>query len=259
MCIFAAFLGRSIVVASLFYGVAVFAGADQGALATEELPSAVDLYSSYIEYNGGRTNLKELKTLVASGTVDLVGGESYAFKMTRKQPDKFRLKMESVGHTTETISNGKQAWTVVSRVNGEETVVEIVGEELLEVQADSSMDGPFLKLAGRYGAIRPVAFEDVRGHAAIRVEIDPSAGVPYHTIWLSAEHFQEVKMAVSSVSADGAELIETEIYFADFEKLIGIYHAKKIDYVINGEPVKSMRIDRIRPNVGIFDSYFSRH
>lgn len=259
MCICSVFSYWCVLATLFFCGGATLAAQEPVSPATGELPSAVDLYSRYLEHNGGRANLQELNTLVANGTIELVGAESYAFKMIRKQPDKFRFKIEHVGYSTETVSNGKRAWSVVSQTNGEETVEELTGEALLAVQADGGMDGPFLKLAGRYGAIQPVAFEYVRGHAAIRVEIDSSAGLPYHTIWLSAEHFQEVKLATSSVSEEGSEPIETEIYFDEFEKIVGIYHAKKIDYIVNGEPTKVMRIDRIRANVGIFDSYFEKN
>lgn len=258
MCLCSAAIPRSLIAACVLCGVSQLAAQGEVAL-PEELPSAVDLYNSYLEQNGGRSNLIGLNTLVASGTIKSVEGDSYLFKITRKRPDKYRLKVEFVDSTTvETISNGTQAWTVVTRANGDAKTVELLGDDLSAVLAEGNMDGAFLQLAGQSHLIHPVGFEEVRGHPAIRVEVDPAADIPYHTIWLSAEHFQEVKLAMSAVPKGGAEPVETELYLSAFEKLIGIYHATSLDYVVDGAPTKTIQIDRIRSNVGIFDRYFSR-
>jgi hypothetical protein len=182
------------------------------------------------------------------------------FKLVRKRPDKLRFKVNFEGYTSETFYNGKQGWKELVRNDGAKEVVEIKGDELLSVTADAAMEGPFFQLAGLYDAMKPVAFEDVRGHEAIRVEIDPSAGIRYHTIWLSTEHFQEVKLAATDVGSDAAQApVESEVYFSDFERIDGVYHATTMDYCIDGELTQTIRIDRIRTNVGIFDSYFKKN
>jgi len=224
----------------------------------QELPSAEKIYSSYIEHNGGRANLAALNTLIANGRIEVEGAGPYTFKITRKQPNKFRQKVDYVNYTTETLSNGKQAWTVVSSPNQEDEVVELVGDKLSSALANSSMNGAFIRLAGQYEKFHPEAFEDVRGKPAIRVEVDPSAGMYYDTVWLSTEHFQEVKLAYSNASDEAAEPIETEIYFSNFDKKAGVYYAKEIDYVVGGLPIRTMYIDRVRANVGVFDSYFEK-
>jgi len=147
----------------------------------QELPSAEKIFSSHIEHNGGRANLAALNTLIARGRVEVDGVGSCTFKITRKQPNKSWQKVDYVSYTKEILSNGKQAWTVVAAPNQEDKVVELAGDKLSDALANSSMDGPFMRLAGQYEKFHAEAFEDVRGKPAIRVEINPSAGVYYDT------------------------------------------------------------------------------
>ena len=224
----------------------------------QELPSAGKIYSSYIEHNGGRANMAALNTFIARGRVEVDGVGLYTFRITRKQPNKFRQKVYYTSYTKEILSNGEQAWTIVAAPNQEDKVVELVGDELSDALANSSMDGPFIRLAGQYEKFHAEAFEDVGGKPAIRVEVNPSAGVYYDTVWLSPEHFQEVKLAYSNASDEAAEPIETEIYFSNFDKKAGVYYAKEIDYVVDGLLTQKIYIDRVRANVGLFDSYFEK-
>lgn len=224
----------------------------------QELPSAEEIYSSYIEYNGGRANLAALNSLIARGRIEVEEAGSCTFKITRKQPNKFRQKVDYTSYTKEILSNGEQAWTIVTAPNQEDKVVELVGDKLSDALANSSMGGPFIRLAGQYEKFHAEAFEDVRGKPAIRVEIDPSAGIYYDTVWLSTEHFQEVKLAFSNAPDEAADPIQTEIYFSNFDKNAGVYYAKEIDYVVDGLLTKKIYIDRVRANVGLFNSYFEK-
>lgn len=235
-------------------------GQDQKPASDADLPSSVDLYHYYIQANGGRANIQALNTLVATGTLEAVDGDVLEFKVVRKRPDKLRFKVNFEGYTLETFYNGKQGWKELVRNDGAKKVVELEGDELLSVMADAVMESPLFQLAGLYDAMTPVAIEDVRGHEAIRVEIDPSAGIQYHSIWLSTEHFQEVKLARTDVGSDAAQApVESEIYCSDFERIDGIYHATTMGYCTDGELTQTIRIDRIRTNVGIFDSYFKKN
>jgi len=65
-------------------------------------------------------------------------------------------------------------------------------------------------------------------------------------------------LAYSNASDEAAEPIETEIYFSNFYKKAGVYYAKEIDYVVDGLLTQKIYIDRIRANVGLFDSYFEK-
>ena len=224
----------------------------------QELPSAEKIYSSYIEHNGGRANMAALNTFIASGRVEFEGVGLYAFRIVRKQPNKFRQKVDYTSYTKEILSNGEQAWSIVTAPNQEDKVVELVGDKLSDALANSSMGGPFFRLAGQYEKFHAEAFEDVRGKPAIRVEIDPSVGMYYDTVWLSTEHFQEVKLAFSNAPGEAADPIQTEIYFSNFDKNAGVYYAKEIDYVVDGLLTQKIYIDRIRANVGLFNSYFEK-
>lgn len=75
----------------------------------QELPSAEKIYSSYIEHNGGRANMAALNTFIASGRVEVEGVGLHTFRIIRKQPNKFRQKVNYTSYTKEILSNGEQA------------------------------------------------------------------------------------------------------------------------------------------------------
>lgn len=224
----------------------------QAATSDQDIPSALELYHNHIENNGGRVNIQALSSLIINGEVITSSGKAQTFKIVRKRPNLFRMKTES----EDTIFNGKQGWKIEFNRAGEKEVTALEGEALAALERVSDIEGPFVQLAGQYEKMRPVAIEDVLAQPAVRLEIDPSAGCAYHTIWLSMEHFQEVKLA-RTVTPSGAELpYEEAIYLSDFKKVEGINYSKKADYYRDGSHTKTVLIERIQANVGIFNSYF---
>lgn len=228
----------------------------QKLVAADELPSILDLQRSYVEANGGLVNIQELSSLIASGHIKDAEGEAYGFKLIRKRPDKMRLQMSLPSVEKVTVCDGKQAFSVFSVRGSPDEIVAIHGGELSQLTAESSLDGPFFNLRSRPEWLQVVAEVDVDGALAYEILISEQANSSYERIWISKEHLQEVKLSRRIESEDGDRSLE-EIYFNDFDKVKGIWLAKRIRYERDGQIYQTVEIDRVRVNVGISDSYFA--
>lgn len=238
---------------------AVFAEEKITPLPATNLPSALELYQNYIDANGGRINMASLSTLLVKGSLIQSDGESVDFKLYRKRPQMMRMKYEFDRYQVEQISDGIEAWQVVSPNVGESSIFDITGEALESLLRDNKMEGPFFHAGMRDDWIVPVAEEEVRGQMAIRIEVSPEANIGYDVLWLSSENFQEVKLqrSLSREASNEAEKVE-EIYFTEFDKVAGIWLANEIEYFTDGELTQRVLINEVRANVGIFDSYFEK-
>jgi len=229
----------------------------QNLMAADDLPSVLDLQRSYVEANGGLSNIQELSSLIASGQIEDLEGGSHEFKLFRKRPDKMRIQVTLPGAKQMTIFDGEQAFRVVSVRGAPDQIVEISASETSQISADSAMDGPFFQLRGRPEWLEVVAVVDVDGEPAYEIVVSESANSPYERLWVSQEHHQEVKLSRRIELEDGQTSLQ-EIYFSDFEKIRGIWLAKQIRYENDGQIVQVVAIERVRSNVGIFDSYFAK-
>jgi hypothetical protein len=230
--------------------------ADEAA-AKIDLPRIMELQRAYIEANGGLANIQELSSLIASGEISDAAGESRPFKLYRKRPDLMRMQVELPSGLQVTGFDGSEAYKLISRMGAEDQMLELSASERLELKTSSTMDGPFFQLRGRPDRMSVVAEAEINGEPAYEIVISESVNSAYERIWLSQDHLQEVKLTRAlGPDANGA-VIET-IYFSDFEQIRGIWVAKRISYERNGAHSQTVQIDRLRVNVGIFDSFFAK-
>ena len=91
----------------------------------------------------------------------------------------------------------------------------------------------------------------------------PHADSLYSTSWLDAETFQELKLArtlpAKGMSSEAAvkETVVEEVFLTKTDRIDGVHFARKMEYFIDGVWAKTVEVDQIRANVGLFDSYFS--
>lgn len=231
-----------------------------GAVATagqSDVPSVPELYRRYLENNGGRANLAALNTIAVTGVIERGGAVSARFRVFQKRPNKMRMRMEFEAYTVETIFNGERGWREYISADGERSAQELSEAVILELKDEATIEGPFFRAARRPEALGPVTFDEVRGQPSVRITCAAEAGIPHHTIWLSAENFQEVKVARNVPSESGEDILET-VYFSEFDRIDGIHLARKIEYFYDGALERTIRIENVRSNIGIFDHYFER-
>jgi hypothetical protein len=225
--------------------------------AAGELPPIMDLQRSYIAANGGLANIQELSSLIADGEITDADGNRHSFKLYRKRPDLMRMQVDLPGRMQVTTFDGSNGYKLISREGAPDEVVDLNEEETLALEMSSSMDGPLFQLRSRPERLEVVAEVEVDGESAYEITISDSADSMYDRVWISQEHYQEVKLTRPLDAGEGGVALE-EIYFSDFEKVRGMWVAKLIRYERGGEHIQTVRIDRLRANVGIFDSFFSK-
>ena len=110
----------------------------------EQLPTAAELHRRFIENNGGRTNIQELKSLVIDARIIEAEGQTVEFKFYRKRPEMMRMRYYLPQYTLETLYDGRNGWRLMTSLNSGETLQEELSEAQLEVlRASSSIEGPF--------------------------------------------------------------------------------------------------------------------
>lgn len=232
----------------------------QRALSADELPSIMDLQRAYVEANGGVANIQALSSLIASGGILDAEGNEYEFKLYRKRPDMMRIQVDRPGGTLETVFDGRRAFSILSSPGGDDEVSDLDLAERDRLRTDSSMDGLFFQLRSRPEWLEVVAEVEVDGRPAYKIKIKKDADSSYDQIWLGKEHYQEVKLSRTIQVADEGGMKDgvEEIYFSEFEQIRGVWLARTVRYERDGRLTQTVRIERIRANVGVFDSIFKR-
>lgn len=236
-------------------------GWSQEAVTEEEpLPALMDLYIEHINANGGRASLAKVQSIMATGKLSLPDSdEVITITYYKKRPNKMRVSVSRNPVQIETMYNGKKAWTIYRDPNGEVVNEILDAKELLETAQNSHFEGPFQLLMGNDALGTPVAFEEVAGQEAIRIAVKPGANTPFDTIWISREHFQEIKVTKKIVDPNAPEeTLLNEIFYEDFVQVEGIWYPKISRYFLDGKLQQLITVDKMRFNSGIYDSYFER-
>ena len=226
--------------------------------AESEVPSVDLVYRKFIEGNGGRANVLALNTLVINARLEFVSGDPVEFRLYRKRPGMMRMRRKMAYLCVDTIFNGKNGWRqTTSAASGEIRTEALPEEEVEELRQNSSIEGPFFRVGSDPANIASVEFDTVGEIPAIRLDLVPDADCIYSTLWLDAETYQELKMARFIDAVETGQSVYEEIILSDSDQIEGVHFAQKMEYYHDGELVKTLLVDRIRANVGLFDSYFS--
>lgn len=244
---------------ALFLVTGILTGRTLAEFDGKTLPSGAEIVRRNIDANGGPNNLGDFRSFFAKGVILSPDGTEKEFKVYRKRPQQMKTVVTDGRVETVFCFDGKRGWTQTSFKGGSESeVTELSGDELKKLSRNSYFDGPVLQHQERPENIRVIGFEEIDGEPVIRVEfmgLDPddfSAG------WISTKHFQTIRLAHVSINEAGEETIDEELAFSDFKKVNGVYIAMRSESRRGGELIREVRIDEVRPNVGIFDSFFDR-
>lgn len=226
----------------------------------DPLPTLMELHIEHVNANGGRAELAKVQSIMVTGKLSIPDSdEETRITYYKKRPNKMRVSVSRDPVQIETMYNGKKAWTVFRGPNGEDINEVTDAQELLETAQNSRFEGPFQSLMGNEELATPVAFEEVEGQEAIRIEVKPEANLPFDTIWISRENFQEIKVTKTIVDQNAPEKpLLNEIFYENFEQVEGVWFAKTSRYFMDGKQQQLIEVDKIRLNPGIYDSYFER-
>lgn len=223
--------------------------------AEESLPSLYDLYREFMDQNGGQKNMNSLNSVIVRGHIDQ-DGQVLNFRLYRKRPNKMRITVKLEDLEISTVFDGKQAWREVTNDSDLVALTRIEGEELASIKKDSIFDSPFYGAFEQREWITVAGIEDVNGKEAIRLDFDPKGDFGFRHLWLSMDHYQEVKMLRDFNSKDPGPKEDEAIYYQGFERINGVYWAKLMRHFVDGELSKEVFVDDLMTNAGVFDYYF---
>lgn len=217
----------------------------------------MDLQAVYVEQNGGLSNIRALKSIVVYGEIAGEDGINLDFKLYRKRPNFYRIEVQRPQVKVITAYDGKNAQRQLEKASGEQQVVELSEAEAEAIQNSSEFDGPFFQLYGQIESLEVLGVAEVNGAPAYELSVSPDSGSPYDRIWLDAENYQEVKVRARS-SEDGGSVDRETMEFSDFFKVRGLWVAGEIRRRVGDQRVMTITVDRVRANVGVFNSFFER-
>ncbi len=227
-------------------------------VADEALPSPMQLYRAYLDKSGGLAHLSKLNSVKMTGSI-LMGerGDVVAVSIYRKRPDKMRIKMEFPNHVLETIFDGKSGMRRHLDLNGDVIGSEqLSGEDLVHLARSSLMDGLFQQLARELSDVEQLSWDKVNGIVAIRVDLVADNQLGYDAVWLDKETLQESKLRRILKDPETGEGSVEETYFSEMDLVEGYFFPRVSRTYVEGEFQQEVRVERIRLNSGIFDSYF---
>ncbi|MFP4203991.1 MAG: outer membrane lipoprotein-sorting protein [Opitutales bacterium] len=233
----------------------------------ENLPAYEELLKNHLDANGGRRNIHAIRSIKISGQMRIAAREEpVSFKVYRKRPDKLRQKLEFGNYTVETIYNGGEAWRKIQgKWNDKQETQELKEEdELGELKNAARMESEFLQLATQKIESESISREVVREEPCYRLEfsadsLEDTDFSSYHTIWLSADHFQVVKLRGRVRSEESGEFVIKEVYYSEYSQKEGVYFPQKAEIYHDGEMYQTLHIESLRINAGIFDSFFEKN
>lgn len=224
--------------------------------AEEPLPSLYELYREFISNNGGEKNMLDLNSVIVSGRF-VQDDQKVKFRLYRKRPNKMRLTVTFDNFEISTIFNGEKGWRELTSRAELVALTQVEGDELAILKTDSTFDSPFYSAFKKREFITVAGIEEINGEEVVRLDFDPAGKFGFDSIWLSLEHYQEVKMLRDlPKDSEKSELSKEEIYYDRFSLIKGVYWARMMQHFVEGELTKEVIIEDVKPNAGVFDAYF---
>lgn len=222
------------------------------------LPTIMEVQRQHIESNGGLANLSNFKSFVANGVFTEAEDESYQVTLYKKRPNFYRIHLERDVGRLVTVFDGRVAQRRVEFPDGRIRRIEMSPEAVRAVEQVSQFDGVFFGLRDRPEHLRVVGEAQVDGVRAYEIEISDKSRSPYDRVWLRADNFQEIKLRTRIRENGGPSGlgVADEFILSDFVQVDGVWFSQRVRQTRGDEMILLIETQRIRSNVGLFDSFF---
>lgn len=212
-----------------------------------------ELVRAYIESQGGMESIQSTHSLRISGNY-YAGDEESAipFTLIKKRPHYIRNIFDFPNYRRIQAFDGQTAWQLIEPGNPSHTEPSILtGEARRTLVQNAEFDHILVREFGSYKNLRFAGEVQFRGR-------------DYYQVEQLGDRNQEIRILLDPVTYhDAYHLITdrdtgdlTELHYEDFQKIRGLYLARKITAHRNGSLVWQMEIDTIHMNIGVSDSFF---
>lgn len=225
-----------------------------GAVAVHAADLTVDqIIAKNTEARGGAEKLKALNSLKFSGKAVVAGGMEADTVMAIKRPGKVRMDMTIQGQQLTQATDEKSAWMINPFVGG--TEAQPMPEDMASgFREGAELEGPFIDYKAKGSTVELAGKEDVKGKPAYILKLKRKDG-RVDTYYIDADSFLEVK-SLTTRNANGQEM-EIETSIGGYKTIDGMKFPASLDQVANGNPIFSLTMDKIEPNVKLDDAMFA--
>lgn len=222
------------------------------AAADDELKTADEVITKYIEAIGGRAKMDAVKTTRATGKSIMGGGMETPMTMEQKRPKSMRVEFTFQGMTGIQAFDGESGWFVMPFAG--KTDPEKMPEEMVKIFADQAdMDGPLVDYAKKGHQIELVGKDEVEGSSTYKLKVTKKSGdVEYH--YLDADHYLPVQLT-GEREIQGMP-IEFKVTFGDYKEVGGMMLPHSMTQ--SGGPMggNQLIIEKYEVNVDLPDERF---
>jgi outer membrane lipoprotein-sorting protein len=206
--------------------------------------TAEELISKNLEARGGAAKLAAVKSMHATGTLRLGGGQEAKIENWAVQRAKYRGDFTLQGMTAIQSWDGKEAWRV-SPFQGRRDPPMMSSDDYKDLIEAADIVGPLSDYKAKGSTVEYLGTEDVDGTEAHKIRVRLKNG-DSNIVFLDPDHFLEIRITSKRMIRGQEETSSTDL--GEYEKVDGIYFPFEIGRT---------HLDKIELNTAIDDKQFA--
>ena len=223
-----------------------------------DVAKAREILAAATEAHGGLENLKQVKTLVSKGKINMntpAGEMTMDGEVTVALPGKARydLTIQAMGMTMSRVLGAESAW--MASPQGSQTMPEVFAQE--GRNEIFRLNPPLLTyVSGAEVPVQHLGEEDVNGKMAdvILVRDTPAGSIK---LFIDQESKYIVKKAFQALGQQG-EPVQREEFYSDHRDISGVKIAFSIISIDNGEKAAEVTLSEVTVNAEVDESIFEQ-
>ena len=221
------------------------------------IPAAAQTVDEIIAKNiaarGGEAKLRSVKSIRATGKVEVGPGMVAPTTMNIKRPGMVRMEFTVQGMTAIQAYDGKAGWSVMP-FQGKKDPEPMAADDIKEFEDQGDIDGPLMDYKTKGNTVEYLGKEKVEGSDAYKLRVTKKNG-KVDTSFIDADSGLEVK-TISKTKIRGNEA-EVEVIYTDFRDVQGLIMAFSIDQGVVGSPQRQkIVIEKVELNPDLSDDQF---
>lgn len=232
-----------------FFAFMIVAAFAISTVPAQDLQEILDTYFETI----GQENLKDVKTMVSTGTMLQMGME-LPFKIIFKRPDKAYLEAEIQGALMKQGYDGENGW-MVAPWTGSAEPIDLTGPDLRGLQEMSDIDGPLWNYEEKGHQLELQGTEDMEGSEAFVLKLTKKEG-DINYLYLDSENYVILKVKSKTIVNDSE--IEIESVMSNFQEVNGYIMAFTTEQRFGGQMSMTINIEDVKTNEEIDDDIFKK-